>query len=175
MVAFNLQGLWGAHRDFARSYLFECTIEGFKGNNHAHLVKATSLPERTINQLTTDWQGNTYKIGGTSEYSDFIITFNMDAKGDLRRDFLIWMDNIHDPESNVHGSPETNTNGGYFRDVTLKHLNGQPSNDGIGNSIMTYRLIDAWPTSVGEVSLDYSTKEIATFDVSFAYQYHKIE
>jgi len=167
MVAFNLQGLWGKHRDFARAYLFECRINGFNtefDTEFAHLVKSTRLPERSISQITTDWQGNNYKIGGTSEYTDFSITFNVDEYGNIRTEFMKWQDKIHEPENNIHGSPDE-----YFKDITLKHLNG------IGNSIVTYKLIDAWPTSVGEISLDYSTKEIATFDVTFAYQYHKLE
>jgi len=161
MVAFNLQGLWGQHRDFARAYLFDCKIEGFDGNKHDHLVSSTRLPERSISQVTTDWQGNNYKLGGTSEYSDFTITFNVDKDAIIRMDFMNWMDDVHNPEDNTHGSPPD-----YFKDITLKHLNGQES------PIITYKLIDAWPTQVGEVSLDYSTKDVAKFDVTFAYQYH---
>jgi hypothetical protein len=164
MVDFNLQGLWGNHRDFARAYLFECKIDGFSGNNHTYLVKSTGLPERNIAEIITDWQGMSYKIGGTSEFSDYTITFNLDKSDTIRSDFIDWMDKVHNPENNEHGSPTD-----YFKDITLKHLSPQNS------PIITYKFIDAWPKTISEVSLDYSSKEVATFDMTFAYQYHKLE
>jgi len=160
MVAFNLGGLYSTHSDFARAYLFECIIDGFD----SLLVKTTGLPEKTITQITSDWQGNTYKIGGTSEFSDLNITFNMDKEDKVRKDFMKWMKDIHNPENNIHGSPDA-----YFKDIILKHLSPQ------NTEIIKYKFVDAWPTSISEVSLDHSTKEIATFDVSFAYQFHKLE
>lgn len=161
MAAFELSGFISSYSDFARAYLFECKIDGFDPGDHDFLVKSTKLPETNIAEITTDWQGNLYKIGGTTEFADFTISFNMDDKGALRKSFIKWCKDVHDPETNIHGAPTS-----YFKDITLKHL------DGKGSPTLTYKLIQSWPKSVGEVALDYSTKEVATFDVTFAYQYH---
>ena len=43
------------------------------------------------------------------------------------------------------------------------------------SEILTYTLVKAYPSSVGEVPLDYGVVDYAQFDVSFTYQYHTIE
>jgi len=167
MTQFDLKSFMTRYRDYARAYLFKCKIDNFGVADHEYLVKSTKLPESNIKEIETDWQGNMYKIGANAEVGDFSITFNMDDRGNLRDEFVKWTLDIHDPEKNTHGAPTQGS--GYFRDIKLKHLNGQ------GNPILVYSLIDAWPKSVGEVALGYDTKEIASFDVSFAYQYHTME
>jgi len=165
MVDFNLNGFMKTYGEYARAYLFKCSIHHLRNrygvNDHEYLVKSTKLPEGTIDELKADWQGMEYKIGATSLFQDFNVMFNMDANGKIRMAFLDWMNDIHDPSTNTHGNPRD-----YFSDITLNHL------DGRHRTILTYTLIDAWPKMVSEVTLDYAAKEIATFDVTFAYQYH---
>lgn len=166
MVDFNLNAFMSTYGDYARSYLFKCTVNklnAFGVRDHEYLVKSTRLPESTIDEIESDWQGMKYKIGGTQQFTDFTVSFNMDVGGNIRTAFLKWMGVIHNPETSIHSDPTV-----YFTDIKLDHLNGQ------FRKIMTYELIGAWPKSVGEVSLDYAAKEIATFDVTFSYQYHRI-
>lgn len=165
MTGFNLTEFMSNSRDFARAYLFEADIKKFGKDGHGMYVKSTKLPEHTIGEIETDFQGNKYKIASTSEVQDFSISFNSDVEDQLRNKFVTWMLEIHNPATNLHGTPG-NMGSGYFSDIILKHLNGQ------GNAIMIYGLHGAWPKSIGELTLDYSTKEIATFDVTFSYQYH---
>ena len=170
MAEFELSSFMNKYRDYARTYLFKCRIENFDVKEHEYLVKSTKLPESNITEIATDWQGNIYKIGGTAEVGDFNITFDMDSKGDLRDKFVHWSESIHNPYTNIHGAPVSAINGnGYFRDITLEHLNGQ------GDIVLIYKMIDTWPKSVGESTLDYTNKEVASFDVTFAYQYHTLE
>lgn len=169
-MAFNINDFMGKYKDFSRSYLFYCKIlggpAGLLPTEHAYLVDSTSLPAQTIDPLTTNWQGHAYKIAGNSTYADFTITFKSDVAHTLRRGFLSWTNTIHNPVTNVHGTPgET---GGYFSTVVLEQLNT------IGDVIQTYNLVGAWPSSVGEMALAYGTKELQTFSVTFNYQYHTI-
>ena len=53
-------------------------------------------------------------------------------------------------------------------DQEVWHLNAQ------GDPIMKYKLISAWPNTIGEMSLDYSSKEVATFDVTLKYLRYEI-
>lgn len=163
-MGFNLDSLMGTYADFARAYLFYAKItSGVSGfpKDHPYLVQSTTLPAQTIEPITTNWQGNEYKIGGVNTFTDFTISFKSDAKQELRKKFLEWTKKIHDPVSNVHGNPTD-----YFGQVDLTQINTN------GDPIMSYSLIKAFPTGVTEVSLGYETKEISTFDVTFAYQYH---
>jgi hypothetical protein len=165
MVDFGLNGFMRRYEDYSRAYLFKCWIHHLRGRyfvrDQEYLVKSTKLPETTIGELETDWQGNKYKIASTEEFQDFAISFKMDKDDTIRHRFMQWTKDIHDAETGRHGNPIN-----YFSDITLEHLNGQ------GRSIMKYVLVGAWPKAVGEVTLDYSSKEVASFDVTFTYQYH---
>ncbi len=162
---FSLDEFMGANADFARGYTFYVVINGMGfTDKEKFLVKSSSLPVGTITPIETNWQGNIYKLGGTQEFTDFTVSFNVDLKGDIRVKFSDWQESIHDAESNVHGDPSK-----YMVDITIYYLSH------IDGSVITeYELIKAWPTNVGELALDYTSKEIATFDVTFAYQRHEV-
>lgn len=168
MVEFDLTSFKSAYKDFARGYTFYAKIENsqYFDDNNSYLVKSTMLPATTIDEMEADWQGYKYKLGTTPTYDDFTINFNIDIESDIRNKFLQWSVNINNPVNNQHGQPG---DGSYFSDIILKHLNAQ------GDTIQIFRLVDAWPKTVGEVTLDYSAKESATFDVTFTYQFHTIE
>jgi hypothetical protein len=166
-MGFNLDSMVGTYKDFARGYLFYAKVTGKGGSfdkDHPYLVNSTTLPAQSIEPITTNWQGNEYKIGGVNSFSDFPITFKSDVKQDLRAQFLKWAQLIHDPVTNVHGNPND-----YFGQVDLTQI------DVNGEGVMSYSLINAWPSGIGEITLDYGNKEISTFDVTFTYQYHVVE
>jgi hypothetical protein len=128
-------------------------------------VRATTMPESTIEELILNWQGSDFKVGGKRTYSDWTITFNVDSKYEIREDFEEWLDLISKFKDfrNDYGKMDK-----YMEHQTLYLLNGK------GEKVSTVTLIDAWPKSVGPVTLDYSNMDIAQFDVTFSYQYHKI-
>jgi len=161
---FSLNSFISIFKDFSRSYLFKATVTKNGANifgNHHFLVKSTSLPQESITEIAGDLQGNNYKIAGYREFQDFTIEFKSDISDGLRYAFVKWCDEIHNPSTHAHGSPER-----YFGGVNLSHLNGD------GNSILDYELIMAWPKSVSEMALSYEDKNIASFSVVFSYQYH---
>lgn len=165
-MGFNINDMVARYSDFARSYLFYAQISLSPVNlppDHPYLVTSTTLPAQTIEPIDTNWQGLVYSIGGTSTFEDFEITFKCDTAQELRKQFLNWMVMVHDPQTNVHGVPSE-----YFGMVGLTQL------DVNGNGIVRYDLLNAWPTSVGEITLDYSSKEVSTFPVTFKYTYHTI-
>jgi hypothetical protein len=167
-MGFRLDDMIGKYKDFARGYLFYAQVTTPAGvaiqADHPYLVKSTTLPKQTIEQSEVDWQGNKYKFGNTSTFDAITVTFRSDVAQELRREFLRWMQVIHDPVSNIHGNPAN-----YFGQVDLTQLDGQ------GNPIMSYKLVNAWPNDVAEIGLDYGTKEPSEFAVSFTYQYHVVD
>lgn len=170
MVDFNLDGFRNTYKDFLRAYTFLATIKSnnfMDDDNFTYLVKSTKLPSTTLEEMEANWQGNKYKLATTPTYDDFSITFNIDPESAVHEKISKWSNYINDPRTNMHGDP--NTTNSYFSEIKLKHLNPQ------GEVKKTYTLVGAWPKVVGEVTLDYSTKEIASFDVTFSYQYHYID
>lgn len=165
MAGFDLNSFIGENRDFARGYTFYASIPAMNQEFGKRLVKSTRLPASNTPVAEVNWQGNKYKIGTTQEFQEFTITYNVDPDDRIRFLFTNWMQEVHNPENNLHGDPMS-----YMRDLRLEHLSHRD-----GTPIMVYTLIYAWPSSVGELSLDYGTKEIAYFDVTFNYQWHEIE
>ena len=126
------------------------------------LVRSTGLPSSTIEELRTPWQGFDYIQGGKRSFGDFTVSFHVDLKASLRKQFLAWHDLILDPKTNVHAYPSE-----YFVDqyVVLLGLDFQP--------ILSYRLWYAFPSDIGAVTLDYGAAgDMANFDVTFKYTYH---
>jgi hypothetical protein len=165
MAGFDLNSFIGENRDFARGYTFYATVAGHE--EHTKLVKSTRLPTSTIPVAEVNWQGNKYKLGTTQEYSEFTITYNVDPEDEVRKFYLQWVEGIHNVRNNLHGDAGP---GGYMRNLILRHISHRS-----GATIMRYVLWYAWPSSIGELSLDYGTKEIASFDVTFNYQYHNVD
>jgi len=165
MAGFNLSSFISDNRDFARGYTFYASVPTKSAEFGKKLVKSTRLPTSTIPVAEVNWQGNKYKLGTTQEYAEFTITYNVDPETNIRRGYLNWMNDIHDSRDNVHGEPKE-----YMHTITLEHLSHRT-----GGPIMIYSLLYAWPSSVGELALDYGTKEVATFDVTFNYQWHEVE
>jgi len=156
-------------QDFARGYVFYVAFEDCPyittGEKGRYLVKSSSLPAEQLGQAVANWQGNEYKIATTSEYTDFTVDFNVDPDDSIRTDFVNWKKAAHDVRDNTHGIPPQ-----YMWTITLEHLSHVT-----GDPVLTYKLQMAWPSNVGELTLDYSAKEIATFSVTFAYQWHTVE
>lgn len=165
MAGFNLQDFISNNNDFARGYTFYILIDnpyGAQGMERLkYLVRSSTLPNSTIDPTEVNWQGNAYKLGTTHNYADWSCTFSVDPKDTIRHDFLEWMKGIHDVETNYHGDPSD-----YLNDITLQHVDQYS-----GDTIMTYKLIDTWPTVVGDMTIDYASKETATFDVTWQFQY----
>ena len=169
---FNLDAFIGANADFSRGYTFYATVRGpYMKPDDKYLVRSSRLPTSVTDQAELNWQGMKYKIGTTQSYSDFTISYQVDVRDDIRYAYETWMNrDIHNPTTNQHGIVGGFT-GGYLGEVVLEHI----SHTDLERPIMTYKLRGAWPINIGELALDYSAKDVATFDVTFAYQYHTID
>jgi hypothetical protein len=162
---FNLDDFKSNFANGARQYLFY--VKPTFPNNivtttrATYLAKSASLPNSSFADINLGWQGYSFKFAGRREYSEWNCTFNLDNEGILRTAFEEWQRKIQDPTSNIQSAPSD-----YFKDQTLELLN----NNGV--AIMTYKLVGAWPKTIGETSLDYEQNGVATMQVTFTYMYH---
>lgn len=127
-----------------------------------YLVKSTSLPQSDIEEISTYWIGQAYKMAARRNTGDWTVTFVVDNDGKILKRFWDWQNIIHNPEANIYGRPVT-----YMADQEI-HLLGYDT----GSTICVYKLFGAWPKTIGQVQLDYGTNDVASFDVTFSYQYH---
>ena len=166
ITGFNINDFKSNFEGGARAYLFM-----YKPNlpvttvDSKYLVRASTFPETTVEEILVQWQGIDYKLAGKQTFTDFTITFNVDLKAAIRDDFEEWTKMIHNvPGDHKYGKPSD-----YSRNQDLVLLDYE------GNEMMNVKLVDAWPKSVAAITLDYSSMDVMQFDVTFAYLYHEIE
>jgi hypothetical protein len=130
-----------------------------------YLVRSSSIPGKEIEAVEVSWQGSKYPFGGKTTFSDWTVTFTVDAKAKLYNAFLDWSDLIHDPATNKHGNPRD-----YMVDQVIQLL----SPDG-AEAILSMKLIGAWVKTVANLDLAYDGSDVATFDVTYGYVRHERE
>jgi len=151
-------------KDFSDTFL-----NASKQKKMSYMVKSTSFPSRNIEELTLSWKGFKRKIAGPATYDDWTISFNVDNAYEVRKDFDRWSNLIvqigkdYKREDTKYGNVDT-----YLKDQYLWTL------DRNGNKSSVIKLVQAWPKTVGEISLDYQSIEVSNFEVTFSYQYYEI-
>ena len=167
MPQFNIDAYRANFQGGARAYLFyyKPSFPTGIGNTEesTYLVRSTSLPETSMDEIGLAWQGFDFKVAGKYTYSDWTVNFNCDANADIQKYFHNWMALIHDPTTNVYTSPST-----YMMDQQVDLLGLD------GNKITSYKLFACWPKSIGNATLDYTTNDVIQFDVTFTYLYHVV-
>ena len=175
ITGFNIDQFKAVFEGGARAYLFTWVPTLLEiGWNSRYLVRSASMPESTVTERTAYWQGMKYTVGGSREFADWMITVYCDEGSSIRSAFELWMHQIHMviPEEQWYGSPTTfnpfRGNYGYLRDQGLLMLDGE------GYPTTGVYLANSWPKNISAISLDYSTQEIASFEVTLSYMYHVI-
>jgi hypothetical protein len=170
-VSFTIDGFKSNFRDGQRSNLFYylpnfptfAQVGDMNNQRSMYLVKSTSLPESTLEEIMLNWQGYDFPFAGKHTFAELSVSFLMDLDTYIRQNFENWINKIHNPITNEYALINE-----YMLDQRLQLL----GND--GEPVLEFTLHDAWPKSVGTASLDYGTSEIATFDVTFRYVYHTV-
>jgi hypothetical protein len=163
----TIRDLKAKFQDGARAYLFVLdfnfpTALGVTPETAKFLVRATTIPAKTIDPIIVPFAGMEYKIGSTSTFADWTVTFMVDAAVGIRTTFHDWSRLVHDPVTNQSLPPAQ-----YKRTITVHQL------DAALEVVYSSTLTGCWPSVVGEIALAQDTKEVETFDITFAYDYHE--
>jgi len=167
----------------ARSYLFYALIQFPSGINNIekqnyrslltpfgygsandfvpYLVKSTSIPESSFEDISIPYPGHTFKMAGNRSYGNWSVSFNVDEKTEILRMFNDWHNLIYDASEQKSSEPEV-----YMKDQFLYLING------VGEAIRSYQLVNAWPLSISQTDLNYSNIDITSVDITFSYQYY---
>ena len=146
------------------------------------LCRSTSLPTHSQGLIEVPFRGRFLKIPGDRTFEAWTATFYNTSDFNLRAAFENW----------INISNQTNENvgvvGGFdsiFKDITVRQLSkdsgskasaradaGGSGKTDANNVLRVYKLIDAWPTSVGAINVAYDSNDaLEEFDVEFQYQY----
>lgn len=158
-------------RGGAKSYLFEwipnapASISSFV-RDYKYLVRSTSIPSTTIEEITVNYQQVDFKMGGKKIFDDWVVSFNVDKDANIRVSFEEWSNLIHSIENGFFNHKLFDN---YTSNESFHMLNGK------GETILNITLYHAWPKSISPITLDYSSQDFAQFDVTFSYMYHEIK
>lgn len=130
-----------------------------------YLVRSTTAPTNTIEEIPVNWQGYDFKVAGRNTFGDLTVSFNVDKNAEIIEIFYNWMKQAHDPETNAHAENLSN----YMTNQELQMIGLN------GTTIFKYTLYHAWVKDVAGVGMDYGSNDISQFDVTWAYAWHKAE
>lgn len=167
--SFNIEAFKAKFGDGAKSSLFyfqpqwPAVLQADVNQQDAiYLVKTAQVPSTTLEETVLNWQGFDWKFAGKHTYTDITVTFNVDKKAQIREVFERWSNIAHDPSTNFYAAHDV-----YMVDQRLQMLGYE------GGVILEFTLHDAWVKEVSQITLDYSSTEVAQFDVTFTYSYHE--
>lgn len=120
-----------------------------------------SLPGMTIASQANRTFGEQREIVYDRTFDTINLNFILDKEFKVKSYFDLWMDKIINPKSRLVGYYNN-----YATTISIKALNTQDS--------MMYEttLYEAYPKTIGAITLDSNSKDIARLQVTFAYKYH---
>jgi hypothetical protein len=128
----------------------------------AFLCTSAQIPAMTIGNVNVPFRGRVIKIAGDRTFANWTINVLNDTNFKLRNAFERWQNGINNMTDNEGLSNPVD----YQVDVFVDQL------DRNGNTLKSYTLRGAYPTSIGAIDLAYETNDaIEDFDVTFEYQY----
>ena len=154
--------------DLARPNKYRVVIADLGGDSEVGiLAKAASVPGKTVGTVEVYAQGRKVPIAGDANYDTWSCTFYIQKTFKIREDIEKWMTDIDDYMNNL--SNET-TLAEYQKEIEIEQL------DRKGNVIKTFVLKNAWPTTVGEVTLGADTNDsVEELEVTFNYTHYEVK
>ena len=143
------------------------------GAEVTYMCKSAALPATNVGTVELPFRGRVIKVPGDRTYETWTGTFYMDDAFALRSAYEKWIELTNGVDMNVASADIVDT----WVDIKVTQLDkfggsGQADATKLAE-LRTYRLVQAFPVSVSQVSLAYDNNDsYEEFDVEFAYQYH---
>jgi hypothetical protein len=133
------------------------------GLNTQFLCKATSLPASSVANTEVFYRGRPVNFAGERNFQPWSITVYNDTTFSIRNAMEAWSNGC----ANFTGTNGLTTPRDYQVDLSVYQLDRNSD-----APIKQYTFINAWPTLVGQIALDYeANNQIETFEVEFQYDY----
>ena len=138
------------------------TLGVIAGQRAQFLCRAAQLPASTIENIPVLYRGRPVNFAGERTFQPWTITIYNDTTFNIRNALEQWQNGIQQ-----YASTEGRVNPrDYQIDMNVQQL------DRNGAIIKTYKFVDAFPTLIGPIALDFEQQnQIEQFDVEFQYNY----
>jgi hypothetical protein len=141
------------------TYVTASQVAGIKSQ---FLCKAAQLPAATIEDVPIQYRGRAVHFAGERTFAPWTVTIYNDTDFSIRNAMEQWSNGVQ----NLAASTGRTNPRDYQVDLQVNQL------DRNGATVKTYTFIDAYPTEIGAIALDFDTANaIETFDVTFVYNY----
>ena len=151
-------------------------VAASKGSAVTYMCKSAALPATNVGTVELPFRGRVIKVPGDRTYETWTGTFYMDDAFALRSAYEKWIELTNGVDKNTASADIVNT----WVDIKITQLD-KFGGAGVADAtklteLRTYKLVQAFPVSVSQVSLAYDNNDsYEEFDVEFAYQYHTSE
>ena len=137
----------------------------FDGDNFRFMCKAAALPASNVASIDVPFRGRQFKVAGDRTIDNWTITVINDENFAVRNAMERWSQSIIDNATN-QGQVDPNN---YMSQADVFQYSRQKGNGDNVGVIKTYRFIDIFPVTVGDIALSYDSGDtIEEFDVEFA-------
>lgn len=127
------------------------------------LIKAANLPAANVGNIDVPFRGRKLKVSGDRSFDDWSITVTNDVTFRIRKAFEEWSERIQ----NMNFAIGSNTLTDYFGSAIVRQL------DRDGQQLRAYRFEGIWPTTVGDIPLDFDTNDtVEDYEVTLCVQYY---
>jgi hypothetical protein len=138
------------------------TLGVVAGQRAQFLCKAAQLPASTIETLPVLYRGRPVNFAGERTFQPWTVTIYNDTSFNIRNALEQWQSGIQNYNTTNGRVNPTD----YQVDLQVHQL------DRNGATIKTYKFVDAFPTNVSAIGLDYEQQNaIEQFDVEFTYNF----
>ncbi len=143
------------------------------GAEVTYMCKSAALPATNVGTVELPFRGRVIKVPGDRTYETWTGTFYMDDAFALRSAYEKWIELTNGVDKNTASADIVDT----WVDIKITQLD-KFGGAGVADptkltELRTYKLVQAFPVSVSQVSLAYDNNDsYEEFDVEFAYQYH---
>lgn len=132
------------------------------GQRAQFLCKAAQLPASTIETIPVLYRGRPVNFAGERTFQPWTVSIYNDTTFGIRNALEQWQSGIQNYNTTRGRVNPTD----YQVDLTVHQL------DRNGATIKTYKFVDAFPTNISAIGLDYEQQNaIEQFDVEFQYNF----
>lgn len=138
------------------------TLGQVAGQRAQFLCKAAQLPASAIETIPVLFKGRPVNFAGERTFQPWTVTIYNDTTFGIRNALEQWQSGIQNYDTTLGRVNPTE----YQVDLQVHQL------DRSGSIIKTYKFVDAFPTNISAIGLDYEQQNaIEQFDVEFTYNY----
>ena len=159
----------------ALASLFQCELTAAKGTGSdigtfKFLCNGVGFPASAIEAATITFMGRALQIPSNRAAGQVTTNIYNDEGMEIRNHLENWMEKINSHSSNKRSSDmmKITGNGSYTGSLKITQF----AKDDSGPT-KTYEFVDVWPSSTGEIALQWATNEIQTYDVTWEFNYWK--